>query len=121
MMIKLNFAENLLIGEDEKDAIIFEGENLTKKIISWGELRNQVSVFAQALQADGIKEGDSEAWIAYIGEEKSPDFGTIFGDLNLEELDIRPAFELGDSQRSGIEEAKDSFAYLGQIHIADLS
>ena len=69
----------------------------------------------------GIKEGDSEAWIAYIGEEQSPDFGTIFEDLNLEELDIRPAFELGDSQRSGIEEAKDSFAYLGQIHIADLS
>ena len=69
----------------------------------------------------GIKEGDSEAWIAYIGEEQSPDFGTIFMDLNLEELDIRPAFELGDSQRSGIEEAKDSFAYLGQIHIADLS
>lgn len=69
----------------------------------------------------GIKEGDSEAWIAYIGEEQSPDFGTIFRDLNLEELDIRPAFELGDSQRSGIEEAKDSFAYLGQIHIADLS
>ena len=55
---KLNFAENLLIGEDENDAIIFEGENLTKKIISWRELRNQVSVFAQALQADGIKEGD---------------------------------------------------------------
>ncbi|DAC17726.1 MAG: hypothetical protein CMB51_04770 [Euryarchaeota archaeon] len=69
----------------------------------------------------GIKEGDSDAWIAYIGEEKNPNFGTIFEDLNLEELDIRPAFELGDSQRSGIEEAKDSFAYLGQIHIADLS
>jgi tRNA threonylcarbamoyladenosine modification (KEOPS) complex Cgi121 subunit len=69
----------------------------------------------------GIKEGDSEAWIAYIGDEQSPDFDTIFDDLKLEESDIRPAFELGDSQRSGIEEAKDSFAYLGQIHIADLS
>ena len=69
----------------------------------------------------GIKEGDSEAWIAYIGEEQSPDFDTIFDDLKLEESDIRPAFELGDSQRSGIEEAKDSFAYLGQIHTADLS
>lgn len=69
----------------------------------------------------GIKKGDNEAWIAYIGEEQSPDFGTIFEDLNLQESDVRPAFGLGDSQRSGIEEAKDSFAYLGQIHIADLS
>ena len=69
----------------------------------------------------GIKEGDSEAWIVYIGDEQSPDFDTIFDDLKLEESDTRPAFELGDSLRSGIEEAKDSFAYLGQIHIADLS
>ena len=29
----------------------------------------------------GIKEGDSEAWIAYIGDEQSPDFGTIFDGL----------------------------------------
>ena len=69
----------------------------------------------------GITQGDGEAWIAYIGEKQSPDFDTIFESLNFEDMNIRPAFELGDSQRSGIEEAKDAYAYLSQIHLADLS
>ncbi|PPR79693.1 MAG: Acetyl-coenzyme A synthetase [Alphaproteobacteria bacterium MarineAlpha2_Bin1] len=55
---QLNFAENLMIGEDDTDAIIFEGEDQTTKKISWIMLRHQVSIFAQALKADGIKEGD---------------------------------------------------------------
>ena len=55
---QLNFAENLMICEDESDAIIFEGEDLTSKKITWRDLHRQVSVFAQALKSDGVKQGD---------------------------------------------------------------
>ncbi|MAR78955.1 MAG: acetoacetate--CoA ligase [Rhodospirillaceae bacterium] len=55
---ELNFAENLMIGNEESDAIIFEGEDFTSKKLTRKELVEQVSILAQAFKQDGVKPGD---------------------------------------------------------------
>ena len=55
---KLNFAENLLSQRNDKDAIIFWGEDIAKSRISWNELYDSVSRMQQALRAAGVNQGD---------------------------------------------------------------
>ncbi|TBX75251.1 acetoacetate--CoA ligase [Rhizobium laguerreae] len=54
----LNFAENLLSGRGEGDAIIFRGEDKAEDRWSWDRLRALVSKLQQAFAALGISEGD---------------------------------------------------------------
>ncbi|MBI3516569.1 MAG: acetoacetate--CoA ligase, partial [Proteobacteria bacterium] len=89
---RLNLAENLLRRRDDKDAIVFWGEDKVKRRLSFRELHDQVSQCAQALKAVGVKEGDRvagyvpnmpEAVIAMLAttslgavwSSASPDFG----------------------------------------------
>ena len=58
---KVNFAENLLRGEPEGDALVFWGEDKVKRRISHRELRRSVSRMQQALARAGVGEGDRVA------------------------------------------------------------
>ncbi len=57
----LNFAENLLRGNQAGDAIVFWGEDKVKRRLSHSELREAVSRMQQALEKGGVKEGDRVA------------------------------------------------------------
>ena len=58
---RLNYAENLLRNTGSGDAIVFRGENRVASRIGHDELRHEVSRFAQALRAAGIRPGDRVA------------------------------------------------------------
>ena len=90
---KLNYAENLLVKNNEKPAIIFKSENGYKTILSWKELNLNVAQISNWMKSNGIKKGDRvaaylpnipEAVVAYISTSVlgaiwsscSPDFGT---------------------------------------------
>ena len=60
----LNFAENLLVGEDHREAIIFYGEGKEKKSLSLKELKSKVEVLAKWLIKNGVKKGDRVAVLA---------------------------------------------------------
>jgi acetoacetyl-CoA synthetase len=89
---RLNFAENLLRRSDASDALVFWGENVVRRRMSWSELNASVSQLQQALKAEGVKPGDCvagmvpnmpEAIIAMLAAASlgavwsscSPDFG----------------------------------------------
>ncbi len=55
---RLNFAENLLRRRDDADAVVFLGEDMVRRRLSFAELHDRVSVLAQALRAAGIRPGD---------------------------------------------------------------
>ena len=61
--IKLNFAENLLIRNDDTIAIEAYHENSDKKKISYKKLNNDVATVTNYLKKVGIKEGDVVAAI----------------------------------------------------------
>ena len=58
---RFNFAENLLRGRGDGDAIVFWGEDKVKRRLSWDELQDRVSRLAQALRAEGVEPGDRVA------------------------------------------------------------
>ena len=89
---RLNFAQNLLRREDATPALIFRGEDGTRRELSWGGLQAEVRAFAAALGAEGVGVGDRvagyvpnipEAIIAMLAttalgaiwSSASPDFG----------------------------------------------
>lgn len=89
---RLNFAENLLRNPDERDAIVFRGEDRVERRLSRRELYDHVSRLAQAMEAMGIQASDRvagympnmpEAGIAMLATTSlgaiwsscSPDFG----------------------------------------------
>ncbi len=89
---RLNYAENLLQNPDNRPAIIAHRDDGTRRVISRKELYKQVSRMVQALQAEGLKEGDRvaaivcndiEAIVGYLATAAigaiwsscSPDFG----------------------------------------------
>jgi acetoacetyl-CoA synthetase len=55
---QLNFAENLLAGTGDGDAILFRGEDKVSDRWSWDRLRAMVSRLQQAFSAMGIGKGD---------------------------------------------------------------
>ncbi|RWX77056.1 acetoacetate--CoA ligase [Neorhizobium lilium] len=57
----LNFAENLLLGSGEGDALIFRGEDKVRYSWSWDRLRSEVSRLQQAMSGLGIVSGDRVA------------------------------------------------------------
>jgi acetoacetyl-CoA synthetase len=89
---RLNFAENLLRGRGDEDAVVFWGEDQVKNRYSRGELYRAVARFAAALRELGVVPGDrvaaympnmpetviamlAAASIGAIFTSASPDFG----------------------------------------------
>jgi len=89
---KLNYAENLLRNPDDSEALVFWGEDKTKRRMTRRQLYDEVSLFAQALNSNGVEVGDRvagylpnvpEAIIAMLAtaslgaiwSSASPDFG----------------------------------------------
>ncbi len=58
---KINFAENILRNRGSKPAIIFQGEDQIKVVISYDELYEKVTSLALALKNHGLKVGDRVA------------------------------------------------------------
>ena len=90
---KLNYAENILVKNNEKPAIIFKSENGYKNNLSWKDLNSNVAKISNWMKDNGIKKNDRvaaylpnipETVIAYISAAAlgaiwsscSPDFGT---------------------------------------------
>ena len=89
---QLNFAKHLLRYEGDKAAIVFSGEDGSRREVSRDELRESVAEFAQGLRNAGVEKGDRvagflpncpEAMIAMLAATSigaiwsscSPDFG----------------------------------------------
>jgi acetoacetyl-CoA synthetase len=89
---RLNYAENLLGTRGAADAIVFRGEGVAARRLSWDTLRALVARTARALRAAGVSPGDRvagllpnvpEAVVAMLGAASvgavwsscSPDFG----------------------------------------------
>ena len=89
---KLNYAENLLVKNNEESAIIFKSENGYKTNVTWSNLNSKVSQISSWMQFSGIEKGDRvaaycpnipETVIAYLSTSTlgaiwsscSPDFG----------------------------------------------
>ena len=90
---RLNFAENLLRRRDDGTALIFRGEDVVRRELTYAELHEQVRRAAAGLKAMGIKKGDrvaalmpnmpetiiamlATASLGAIWSSTSPDFGT---------------------------------------------
>ena len=58
---RLNYAENLLQGRDEREALVFWGEDKVKRRLSRAELYKEVARLQQFLLAAGVGEGDRVA------------------------------------------------------------
>ena len=89
---RLNFAENLLRYRDDHRALVFWGENGTKRSITYAELYEQVARLARSLAELGVQTGDrvtgfmpnlpetvaamlAAASLGAIWSSCSPDFG----------------------------------------------
>ena len=89
---RLNFTENMLRRDDDTPAIVFNGEGQRRRTLTFAGLRREVTGFAAALQAAGVRPGDRvagyipnmpEAIVAALGAAAigavwsscSPDFG----------------------------------------------
>lgn len=89
---RLNYAENLLRGHGDGDALVFWGEERIRRRLSHAELREHVARFANALKAAGVVAGDrvagympnlpetlvamlATASLGAIWSSASPDFG----------------------------------------------
>ena len=60
---KLNFTENLLNKNNDKDAIVFFSEQKFERRVTWNELNKKVDVISKYLIKIGIKKGDRIAGI----------------------------------------------------------
>ncbi len=55
---RLNYAENLLQGPDDAEAIVFRNERGHTSRLTYSQLRIKAAAFATALNADGVQAGD---------------------------------------------------------------
>lgn len=60
---RLNYAENLLVRNDDGVALVFRGEDQVERRMSWHELQGKVARLHHALAASGLKPGDRVAAI----------------------------------------------------------
>ena len=58
---KVNYAENMLSGNNLGIAIVFKSEDKLRKEVSWKELKDQVAALAKFLKKEGIVKGDRVA------------------------------------------------------------
>ena len=127
---RFSFAENLLSRRDDGEAIVFRGEDQVKRRLTYGELYDQVSRCAQALQGMGLTKGDRvggylpnmpEAIIAMLAATSlgaiwsscSPDFG-VQGVLDrFGQIEPKVVFCADGYHYNG--KTHDSLAKLGEI------
>ncbi|MDC1356861.1 acetoacetate--CoA ligase [Pseudomonadota bacterium] len=55
---KVNYAENMLSGDNNGLAIVFKSEDKIRRTLSWEELNSQVATLAKFLKEHGIVKGD---------------------------------------------------------------
>lgn len=89
---RLNYAENLLRFRDDHPALVFKGEGLSPRTLSYADLYSEVARAAQALKNAGVQTGDRVAGfmpnlpetviamlaassLGAIWSSSSPDFG----------------------------------------------
>jgi acetoacetyl-CoA synthetase len=89
---KVNYAENMLSGDNNGLAIVFKSEDKIRRTLSWEELNSQVATLAKFLKEHGIVKGDriaaympnmpetvvmmlASASLGAIFSSASPDFG----------------------------------------------
>lgn len=89
---RLNYAQNLLRRRDERDALVFWGEDRVKRRLSHADLYRAVARLTAAMRAEGVARGDRvaaympnmpETIVAYLAAASigatftsaSPDFG----------------------------------------------
>ncbi|MBU8849380.1 MAG: acetoacetate--CoA ligase [Desulfobacterales bacterium] len=89
---KLNFAENLLQFRNDNPALVFRGEDIVRRTLTYNQLYDEVAKTAASLKALGIKKGDrvvgfvpnmpesiiamlAAASLGAIWSSCSPDFG----------------------------------------------
>lgn len=58
---RLNFADNLLRYDDDRDALVHWSECGTRRTLTYRELRSETCALASALERDGIRTGDRVA------------------------------------------------------------
>lgn len=124
---RLNFAENLLRGPGEREAIVFQGEVGETRRLSMKELRAAVARVAGALAADGVRPGDRvagffpnlpEAVIAMLATASlgavwsscSPDFGVQgvcdrFGQIEPKVLFTADGYRYGGKAQDSLDTA----------------
>ncbi|MGH8607477.1 MAG: acetoacetate--CoA ligase, partial [Gammaproteobacteria bacterium] len=56
--LRFNFAENLLSRRDDKAALVFRGEDGSRRAITYSALAQQVGAFSSALREAGVGAGD---------------------------------------------------------------
>lgn len=115
---RLNYAENLLRNPDDRPAIIAHRDDGDRRVITRKELYDQVSRLVQALQAEGLKEGDRvaaivcndiEAIVGYLATAAigaiwsscSPDFGPNAASDRLGQIDPSVLFAVSHYSYSG--------------------
>ena len=55
---KVNYAENMLSGNNEGLAIVFKSEDKIRKELTWKDLKIQVATMASFLKNNGVSKGD---------------------------------------------------------------
>ncbi len=65
----LNLAENYLKRSGDETALLYRGENVVERSVTFAELRNSVSQVQQALRAEGVQSGDRVATLLPNGPE----------------------------------------------------
>ena len=58
---RLNFADNLLRYDDDREALVHWSESGTRRTLTYRELRSEVCALASALERDGVRAGDRVA------------------------------------------------------------
>ena len=122
---RLNFAQNLLRHGDDREALVFCGENGQRRTLTYAELREQVAQLASALRNSGVQAGDRVAAfmpncpetvigmlattsIGAIWSSCSPDFGVSgvvdrFGQIEPKVLIACNGYHYGGKTFSSIE------------------
>jgi acetoacetyl-CoA synthetase len=134
---RLNFAENLLRGRDDSDAIVFWGEDKVRRRLSRNQLHDLVSRLQQALAAAGVGKGDrvagylpnlpeaiaamlATASLGAIWSSCSPDFGVQgvldrFGQIEPKVLFCADGYLYGGKEYDAQDKAKEILAKLPTV------
>ncbi len=126
---RLNFAENLLRYDDDREAIVFWNERGRQQSLTYAELRNQVSRTAAALRSAGVVANDRvAAFLPNIPEtvvamlaatslgatwsSTSPDFGLQgvldrFGQIQPKILFVADGYQYNGKQFACLERVAD--------------
>jgi acetoacetyl-CoA synthetase len=126
---RLNFAENVLRGPDDRLALMFHGEDRVRRTMTLGELRAGVARTAAALRAAGVTAGDrvagyvpnmpeaivaalASASIGAIWSSSSPDFGVQgvldrFGQIEPKVLFSADGYFYGGKAHDSLEKLAD--------------